>query len=79
MRGMTFGGDRTVEFIEVPDPVPGSGEVVLEMKASGICGSDLHMYRGPRGMSLLGATPNRARDPWPRALWRRRSRRCRRE
>jgi len=58
MRGMTFGGDRTVEFIEVPDPVPGPGEVVLEMKASGICGSDLHMYRGPRGMSLLGATPS---------------------
>jgi threonine dehydrogenase-like Zn-dependent dehydrogenase len=57
MRGMTFGGDRTVEYIEVPDPIPGSGEVVLEMKASGICGSDLHMYRGPRGMSLLGATP----------------------
>ena len=57
MRGVTFGGDRTVEYIEVPDPVPGPGEVVLEMKASGICGSDLHMYRGPRGMSLLGATP----------------------
>lgn len=58
MRGVTFGGDRTVEFIEVPDPVPGPGEVVLEMKASGICGSDLHMYRGPRGMSLLGASPS---------------------
>ena len=57
MRGVTFGGDRTVEYIEIPDPVPGPGEVVLEMKASGICGSDLHMYRGPRGMSLLGATP----------------------
>lgn len=56
MRGMTFGGERTVEFIEVPDPTPGPGEVVLEMKASGICGSDLHMYRGPRGMNLLGAT-----------------------
>ncbi len=57
MRGMTFGGDRTVEYIEIPDPVAGPGEVVLQMKASGICGSDLHMYRGPRGMALLGATP----------------------
>lgn len=56
MRGMTFGGDRTVEFIDVPDPTPEDGEVVLEMKASGICGSDLHMYRGPRGTNLLGAT-----------------------
>lgn len=52
VRGVTFGGERTVEFIEIPDPVPGLGEVVVEMKASGICGSDLHMYRGPRGMSL---------------------------
>lgn len=56
MRGMTFGGDRTIEFIEVPDPTPEAGEVVLAMKASGICGSDLHMYRGKRGMNLLGAT-----------------------
>ncbi len=55
MRGMTFGGERTIEFIEVPDPTPGPGEVVLAMKASGICGSDLHMYRGPKGMNLLGA------------------------
>lgn len=55
MRGMTFGGERTIEFIDVPDPTPGEGEVVLEMKASGICGSDLHMYRGPKGMNLLGA------------------------
>ena len=56
MRGLVFSGDRTVEFIEVPDPTPGPGEVVLEMKASGICGSDLHMYRGPKGTRLLGAT-----------------------
>ena len=57
MRGMTFGGDRTIEYIELPDPVPGSGEVVLEMKASGICGSDLHTYYGrrrPPAPSVLG-------------------------
>jgi threonine dehydrogenase-like Zn-dependent dehydrogenase len=35
------------------DPVPGDEEVVLEMKASGFCGSDLHHYRGPRGASLM--------------------------
>jgi D-arabinose 1-dehydrogenase-like Zn-dependent alcohol dehydrogenase len=56
MRGMTFGGDRTIEFIEIADPVPGPGDVVIEMKASGICGTDLHLYRGPKGQSLLGAT-----------------------
>jgi threonine dehydrogenase-like Zn-dependent dehydrogenase len=56
MRGLVFAGDRQVDYVEVPDPAPGPGEVVLEMKASGICGSDLHMYRGPKGMRLLGVT-----------------------
>ena len=56
MKGLIFGGDRTVEYVEVQDPTPELGEVVLEMKASGICGSDLHMYRGPKGMRLLGVT-----------------------
>lgn len=28
------------------DPRPGAGEVVVRMKASGMCGSDLHYYRG---------------------------------
>ena len=38
--------------MEVPDPTPGPGEVVLEIKASGMCGSDLHQYRAPRKEKL---------------------------
>jgi threonine dehydrogenase-like Zn-dependent dehydrogenase len=45
MRGLYFPGDRDVAFIELPDPTPGQGEVIVEMKASGMCGSDLHGYR----------------------------------
>lgn len=45
MRGMVFMGDRRVELINFDDPVPGPGEVIVEMKASGMCGSDLHFYR----------------------------------
>lgn len=45
MRGIAFRGDCTLELISVPDPTPGPGEVVLEIKASGMCGSDLHFYR----------------------------------
>jgi threonine dehydrogenase-like Zn-dependent dehydrogenase len=41
MRGVTFPGDRKIEFINFPDPTPGPGEVVLEIKASGMYGSDL--------------------------------------
>src|SRR5881409_1740863 len=45
MRGIVFLGNRKLEIQEFPDPTPGAGEVVLEMKASGMCGSDLHPYR----------------------------------
>jgi threonine dehydrogenase-like Zn-dependent dehydrogenase len=48
MRGIVFCGDCTVELATVPDPTPGPGDVVLEIKASGMCGSDLHFYRQPR-------------------------------
>ena len=49
MRGVVFLGDRKVELRSFPDPTPGPGEVVLEMKASGMCGSDLKFYRSPPG------------------------------
>jgi threonine dehydrogenase-like Zn-dependent dehydrogenase len=45
MKGMVFLGYRKVEMRSFPDPAPGPGEVVLEIKASGLCGSDLHLYR----------------------------------
>jgi threonine dehydrogenase-like Zn-dependent dehydrogenase len=58
MRGIVFLGNRKLEIQEFADPTPGPGEVVLEMKASGMCGSDLHPYRaaGNAAASLgLGA------------------------
>jgi threonine dehydrogenase-like Zn-dependent dehydrogenase len=54
MRGVTFPGDRKIEFIDFPDPTPGPGEVVLEIKASGMCGSDLKFYRAKGGPASLG-------------------------
>jgi threonine dehydrogenase-like Zn-dependent dehydrogenase len=45
MRGVVFLGSRKLELREFPDPAPGPGEVVLAIKASGMCGSDLHPYR----------------------------------
>jgi threonine dehydrogenase-like Zn-dependent dehydrogenase len=51
VKGVVFLGDRTLELREFPDPTPGPGEVVLAMKASGMCGSDLHVYRASRGQS----------------------------
>src|SRR4029453_7060021 len=51
MRGVVFLGDRRLELREFPDPTPGPGEVVLAIKASGMCGSDLHTYRALGGGS----------------------------
>ena len=45
MRGVVFLGNRKLEIRDFPDPKPGPGEVVLAIKASGMCGSDLHPYR----------------------------------
>ncbi|MFT5508152.1 MAG: threonine dehydrogenase-like Zn-dependent dehydrogenase [Hyphomicrobiaceae bacterium] len=47
MRGVVFLGDRKLELREFPDPTPGPREVVIEIKASGMCGTDLHQYRAP--------------------------------
>ena len=48
MRGVVFLGDRELEIRDLPDPTPGPGEVVIAMKSSGVCGSDLRPYRMPK-------------------------------
>ncbi|MEM2110325.1 MAG: zinc-binding dehydrogenase [Candidatus Bathyarchaeia archaeon] len=37
-------GVGNVELRDVPEPFPGPDEVKIEVKAAGICGSDLHIY-----------------------------------
>lgn len=46
MPGVVLPGNRQVELREYPVPKPGHGQVVLRMKASSLCGSDLRaIYR----------------------------------
>ena len=41
-----IGGQRQVELREFPVPEPGPGQVLVRMRAAGMCGSDLHnIYR----------------------------------
>ena len=47
MKGIVFTGDRGLELMEFPDPEPGPRDVILEIKASGMCGTDLGLYRRP--------------------------------
>jgi threonine dehydrogenase-like Zn-dependent dehydrogenase len=55
MRGVLLPGQRRVEIKEFPVPVPGHGQVLIRMKASSICGSDIraiyreHLGHGPEG------------------------------
>lgn len=54
MRGVVFVGDRRVELRDFPDPRPGPGEAVVRVRASGLCGSDLPLYRGGRAATSIG-------------------------
>ena len=53
MAGVVLPGNSTVEFNEYPVPRPGHGQVLVKMKASSICGSDIraiyreHLGKGP--------------------------------
>ncbi len=55
MRGAFLPGNSTAELRQVPVPAPGHGEVLIRMKASTICGSDIrciyheHLGKGPEG------------------------------
>lgn len=55
MIGAIMPGNSTVELKEFDIPVPGHGEVLLKMKSSTICGSDIrciyhqHLGKGPEG------------------------------
>lgn len=54
MKAVYFLGDRKIEVRNVPDPTPGFGEVVIEVRASGMCGSDLKYYRDAGGAASIG-------------------------
>ncbi len=53
MKGIVFTGKRNIELRDFPDPAPAPGEVILEVKASGMCGSDLHYYRSEEGAAAM--------------------------
>jgi threonine dehydrogenase-like Zn-dependent dehydrogenase len=55
MTGLVLPGNSTAELREYPVPAPGHGEVLIRMKSSTICGSDIrciyhqHLGKGPEG------------------------------
>ena len=50
MRGVRFLGNSKVEIADLPDPGFGEGDVLVKVKVSAICGSEMGSYRGPEPM-----------------------------
>lgn len=55
MKAVVLQGIGDVEVATVDDPTPGPGEVLVKVKACGICGTDLHIQEGQEG--VLPVTP----------------------
>lgn len=54
MKAAVFRGPRDIRFEEVEKPTLEEGEVLLRVRACGICGSDLHTYRHGMFAEVLG-------------------------
>ena len=52
MKALTLVAASTFEFGEASAPVPGAGEVLVGVRACGICGSDLHGMDGRSGRRI---------------------------
>jgi L-iditol 2-dehydrogenase len=46
MKAALFSGVGRIEVTDLPDPKPGSSELLLEVHGCGVCGTDAHIYRG---------------------------------
>lgn len=46
MKAVVFEGVGRLNITDVPDPVPGANDVVIEVAAVGICGTDVHLLDG---------------------------------
>lgn len=53
METVIIGKPKEIKLIERAIPVPGVGEVLIQVMASGICGTDIHIFNG----EYLGAYP----------------------
>lgn len=57
MRAIVFREGHQVSLEHLPDPEPGPGEVVIAVKASGICHTDIEILRGNYGSSAFPLVP----------------------
>ena len=46
MKALIYDGPEAITFREVTEPIPSQDNVLIKIKAVGICGSDMHAYLG---------------------------------
>jgi L-iditol 2-dehydrogenase len=46
MKALVYTAPRRLEVLQLPDPKPKSDEVLVKVRAGGVCGSDLHGFLG---------------------------------
>ena len=46
MKALVYTQPHEMQWRDYPEPTLEPGEVIIEIKASGICGSDMHAYHG---------------------------------
>lgn len=49
MKAGVFYSKNDLRIEEIPKPSPKAGEVLIKVKACGICGTDVHIYNGDKG------------------------------
>src|SRR2546425_114007 len=60
MRAVRVLGAERVGLIDMGEPEPPEGGVIVRLRASGLCGSELHGYRGATAMD---DPPNGGHEP----------------
>ena len=46
MHALVYTGTNKIDFRKEKDPIAKPGEIIVKVKASGICGSDMHAFHG---------------------------------
>ena len=49
MKSIVFHGAHNVSLDNIPVPVPQRDQVLIKVKACGVCGTDIHIYEGAKG------------------------------
>lgn len=53
MKAVRIDAPGQIRLVDVPSPVPGPGEAIIDVAYSGICGSDVELFAGDRPAGLV--------------------------